>query len=62
MFVFVQAKKHKIIDLSKFDMELFDYLDDPNNADMHEVHLLLHFIMLHFIPFRYSYRAIGERE
>lgn len=32
-----KAKQHKILDLSHFDMALFDYLDDPNNADMHEI-------------------------
>lgn len=32
-----KAKQHGILDVSKIDMELFDYLDDPNNADMHEV-------------------------
>jgi len=32
-----RAKQHNLIDLRNLDIELFDFLDDPNNADMHEV-------------------------
>ena len=32
-----KAAETKVLDLAKFDKELFDYLDDPNNADMHEI-------------------------
>ena len=32
-----KAKCNNIIDMDAFDAEFFDFLDDPNNADMHEV-------------------------